>query len=114
MTARRLAGFERYVSLWVALGIGAVVALGTALAGPVQALGRLEVHRVNLPIAILVWLTIYPMMLRIDFGALRGVGRRPTGLLLVLFVNWLVKPFTMAALGWLFFTHVPVADRRRR
>jgi len=66
-------------------------------------LSRLEVSRVNLPIAVLIWLMIYPMMLRIDFAALRGVGRRPKGLLIVLFVNWLVKPFSMAFLGWLFF-----------
>jgi ACR3 family arsenite transporter len=69
-------------------------------------LGRLEVSHVNLPVAVLVWLMIYPMMLRIDFTALRDVGRRPTGIFIVLLVNWLVKPFSMAVLGWLFFKHV--------
>jgi ACR3 family arsenite transporter len=80
--------------------------VGNAAPGLVAVLSRLEAHHVNLPIAVLIWLMIYPMMLRIDFTALRGVGQRPTGLLLVLVVNWLVKPFSMAVLGWLFFKHV--------
>jgi ACR3 family arsenite transporter len=101
--AKRLSAFERYLSAWVALCIVAGVALGTAAPGLVGALSRFEVRHVNLPIAVLIWLMIYPMMLRIDFAALRGVGRRPRGLLVVLFVNWLVKPFSMALLGWLFF-----------
>jgi ACR3 family arsenite transporter len=103
---KRLDVFERYLSLWVALCIVAGVALGLAMPSLVGLLSRLEVHHVNLPIAVLIWLMIYPMMLRIDFTALRGVGQRPKGLLLVLFVNWLVKPFSMAFLGWLFFKHV--------
>ncbi|HWR21489.1 MAG TPA: ACR3 family arsenite efflux transporter, partial [Verrucomicrobiae bacterium] len=69
-------------------------------------LSRMEVSHVNLPVAILIWLMIYPMMLRIDFSAIRDVGRRPKGILIVLFVNWLVKPFSMAFLGWLFFKHL--------
>jgi ACR3 family arsenite transporter len=103
---KRLSVFERYLSVWVALCIAAGVGIGTAVPGLVGVLSRWEVHQVNLPIAVLIWLMIYPMMLRIDFGALRGVGRRPKGLLIVLFVNWLVKPFSMAALGWLFFKGV--------
>src|SRR5574341_275705 len=102
----RLSVFERYLSLWVALCIVAGVAVGTLAPGLVGALSRAEVRHVNLPIAVLIWLMIYPMMLRVDFAALRGVGRRPRGLLVVLFVNWLVKPFSMALLGWLFFKHV--------
>jgi ACR3 family arsenite transporter len=104
--AKRLDVFERYLSLWVALGIAGGVAVGALFPGAVGALSRLEVRHVNLPIAVLVWLMIYPMMLRIDFGALREVGRRPRGLALVLVVNWLVKPFSMALLGWLFFKHL--------
>jgi len=105
-SARRLGGFERYLSLWVALCIALGVTVGGLVPGPVRALSRVELSHVNLPIAVLIWLMIYPMMLRIDFAALRDVGRRPKGILLVLFVNWLVKPFSMAALGWLFFKHV--------
>jgi ACR3 family arsenite transporter len=104
--SKRLDAFERYLSVWVALCIVAGIALGRALPGLVGALSRLEVHHVNLPIAVLIWLMIYPMMLRIDFTALRRVGQRPRGLLVVLFVNWLVKPFSMALLGWLFFKHL--------
>ena len=104
--AKRLNPFERYLSAWVALCIVAGVALGTTAPGFVGALSRLEVRHVNLPIAVLIWLMIYPMMLRIDFAAVRGVGRRPKGILVVLFVNWLVKPFSMAVLGWLFFKHL--------
>ncbi|MBI5627461.1 MAG: arsenical-resistance protein, partial [Candidatus Rokubacteria bacterium] len=103
---KRLSVFERYLSLWVALCIVAGVALGRLAPELVRALSRLELSRVNLPIAVLIWLMIYPMMLRIDFAALRGVGRRPRGILVVLFVNGLVKPFSMAFLGWLFFKHL--------
>jgi ACR3 family arsenite transporter len=105
-TVPQLSAFERYLSGWVALCIVAGVVLGAAAPTLVHTLSRLEVRHVNLPIAVLIWLMIYPMMLRIDFAALRGVGRRPTGILIVLFVNWLVKPFSMAALGWLFFKHL--------
>ncbi len=104
-SAKRLSPFERYLSLWVALCILAGVALGALSPGLVSALSALQVSQVNLAIAVLIWLMIYPMMLRIDFAALRGVGREPKGLLVVLFVNWLVKPFSMALLGWLFFKH---------
>jgi ACR3 family arsenite transporter len=103
---KRLSVFERYLSLWVGLCIVAGVALGRLAPELVRALSRLELSRVNLPIAVLIWLMIYPMMLRIDFAALRGVGRRPRGILVVLFVNWLVKPFSMAFLGWLFFKQI--------
>jgi arsenite transporter len=100
---KRLSLFERYLTAWVALCIAAGVALGRAVPGAVTALSRLEVSHVNLPIAVLIWLMIYPMMLRVDFAAVRDVGQRPRGILVVLFVNWLVKPFSMAALGWLAF-----------
>ena len=103
---KRLSFFERYLTLWVALCIAAGVALGTVLPGLVHVLSRFEVRHVNLPVAVLIWLMIYPMMLRINFAALRGVGQRPKGLLVVLFVNWLVKPFSMALLGWLFFKNL--------
>jgi ACR3 family arsenite transporter len=98
--------FERYLSVWVALCIVAGIVIGRLGPGLVEGLSRLEVSHVNLPIAVLIWLMIYPMMLRIDFTALRSVGRQPRGICVVLFVNWLVKPFSMALLGWLFFKHM--------
>src|SRR3970040_1172902 len=103
---KRLTAFERYLSAWVVCCIVAGIAIGRLSPGLVGALSQMEVSHVNLPIAVLIWLMIYPMMLRIDFAALRGVGRRPTGILIVLFVNWLVKPFSMAFLGWLFFKYL--------
>lgn len=102
----RLNVFERYLSAWVALCIVTGVAIGKVSPGLVGNLSRMEVSHVNLPVAALIWLMIYPMMLRIDFSAIRDVGRRPKGILIVLFVNWLVKPFSMAFLGWLFFKHL--------
>ncbi len=103
---KRLNVFERYLSLWVALCIVVGVAIGKLGPGLVGTLSRMEVSHVNLPVAALIWLMIYPMMLRIDFAALRDVGRRPKGILIALFVNWFVKPFSMAFLGWLFFKHL--------
>lgn len=95
--------FERYLSLWVALAIGAGVLVGTNLPGLVQVVAGLEVAHVNLPVAVLIWVMIYPMMIQIDFSALRDVGKKPRGLVLTCVINWLIKPFTMALLGWLFF-----------
>ena len=95
--------FERFLTLWVALGIGAGVALGLTVPGLFQAVAALEVAHVNLVVAVFIWIMIYPMMVQIDWGAVREVRRRPQGLALTLAVNWLIKPFTMAALGVLFF-----------
>ena len=95
--------FERHLSLWVALCILSGIALGTLLPGVFQIFADLEYASVNLPIAVLIWLMIYPMMVQVDFAAIRDVGKRPKGLMLTLVVNWLIKPFTMAGLGWLFF-----------
>lgn len=95
--------FERYLTLWVALCIVAGVFLGNLVPGLFAGLAALEIARVNLVVAVLIWVMIYPMMVQIDFAAIRDVGRRPKGLALTLVVNWLIKPFTMAALGWLFF-----------
>ena len=98
--------FERYLSLWVGLCVAAGVALGQLLPGPVQAIGRMEIARVNLPVGALIWVMIIPMLLRVDFGALRQVGQHWRGIGVTLFVNWAVKPFSMALLGWLFIRHV--------
>lgn len=98
--------FERFLSLWVALAIAAGVGLGLVAPGLFELVSRLEWARVNLVVAVLIWLMIYPMMLKVDPSCLRDVGRKPKGLALTLVVNWLIKPFTMAALGVLFFEYV--------
>ena len=98
--------FERYLSLWVALALGGGVGLGLLAPGMFQAVADLEWAHVNLVVAVFIWVMIYPMMIQIDWGAVRDVGKKPRGLLLTLVVNWLIKPFTMAALGVLFFQYV--------
>ena len=94
--------FERWLTLWVALCIAAGVALGQAAPGPVHALGRMEFAHVNLPVGMLIWVMIVPMLLKIDFGALHQVRAHLRGIGVTLAVNWLVKPFSMALLAWLF------------
>ncbi|HLF56044.1 MAG TPA: ACR3 family arsenite efflux transporter [Thermoanaerobaculia bacterium] len=104
--SKRLNVFERYLSLWVALCMGAGVALGKLLPEFTDAIRRLELgegSQINAAIAVLVWLMVYPMMLKIDLGSVVAVRERPRGILVTLFVNWLVKPFSMAAIGYLFF-----------
>jgi ACR3 family arsenite transporter len=106
---RRLNVFERYLSLWVALCMVAGVALGKIAPTFMADLRRLEFgagSQISVPIALLIWLMITPMMMKVDFGAIRKVGRRPRGLFVTLFVNWLVKPFSMAAISWLFFRYL--------
>jgi ACR3 family arsenite transporter len=98
--------FERYLTLWVALCIAAGVALGHLFPGIFQTVGRMEIAKVNLPVAILIWLMIVPMLMRIDFAALAGVTAHWRGIGVTLFVNWAIKPFTMAALAWLFIGHL--------
>jgi ACR3 family arsenite transporter len=98
--------FERWLSLWVLLCIVAGIALGQAAPAPFEALGRLEVARVNLPVGLLIWVMIIPMLLRIDFAAMGQVSRHWRGIGVTLAVNWLVKPFSMALLAWLFLRHV--------
>ena len=95
--------FERYLSVWVGLCIIAGVLLGNLFPGAFAVVAGLEYAHVNLVVAILIWVMIYPMMVQVDFSAIKDVGKRPRGLVLTLVVNWLIKPFTMAALGWLFF-----------
>ncbi len=95
--------FERYLSVWVGLCIVAGVVLGNIMPGLFQIIAKLEWAHVNLVVAVLIWLMIYPMMIQIDFSAIKDVGKKPKGLILTLIINWLIKPFTMAALGWLFF-----------
>ncbi len=98
--------FERWLSLWVALCILAGLALGSLMPGLFGSLAALEVASVNLVVAVLIWAMVWPMMIAIDFGSIKDVRRRPRGLIITLVVNWLIKPFTMAALGVLFFNHL--------
>ena len=98
--------FERYLTVWVFLCIVVGIALGQALPGPFQAIGRMELARVNLPVGLLIWVMIIPMLLRVDFGALSQVKQHWRGIGVTLFVNWAVKPFSMALLGWIFIRHV--------
>ncbi len=95
--------FERYLSLWVALSIACGVALGLLMPDAFEQIAKLEIAHINLPVAVLIWLMIYPMMIQIDWSAIKDVGKKPKGLALTLFVNWLIKPFSMALIGWLFF-----------
>ncbi|MBX9843272.1 MAG: ACR3 family arsenite efflux transporter [Xanthobacteraceae bacterium] len=94
--------FERYLTLWVALCIVVGIALGHVMPGVFQVIGAAEIAKVNLPVAMLIWLMVIPMLLKIDFAALGEVGRHWRGIGVTLFVNWAVKPFSMALLGWLF------------
>jgi len=98
--------FERYLSVWVLLCIVAGIVLASLMPGLFAALAALEYASVNLVVAVLIWAMVYPMMVAVDIGALKGVGQRPKGLIITMVVNWLIKPFTMAALGVLFFEHV--------
>jgi ACR3 family arsenite transporter len=95
--------FERYLSIWVGLCIITGVALGNLFPSAFAVIASIEYAHVNLIVAALIWIMIYPMMVQIDFASIKDVGKRPRGIMLTLVVNWLIKPFTMAALGWLFF-----------
>ncbi len=95
--------FERFLSIWVALGILAGTLLSQVFPDLFEAVAAFEYAHVNGAIAVFIWMMIYPMMIQVNFSAIKAVGRQPQGLILTLVVNWLIKPFTMAALGWLFF-----------
>jgi arsenite transporter len=101
-----MSAFERYLSVWVVLCIVVGIALGQWLPGPVQAIGRMEIAQVNLPVGLLIWVMIVPMLLKVDFGALHQVRQHWRGIGVTLFVNWAVKPFSMALLAWIFIRHV--------
>ncbi len=104
--------FERFLTVWVGLGIAAGVVLGLIMPGAFEAIALIEFAHVNLIVAVLIWIMIYPMMIQIDWSAVRDIRKKPQGLILTLVINWLVKPFTMAALGVLFFQYlfVPWVD----
>jgi ACR3 family arsenite transporter len=98
--------FERYLSLWIALCIASGVILGVAMPELFEVIASIEYASVNLVVAVFIWVMIYPMMVNVDFASLKDVGKKPKGLCITLVVNWLIKPFSMAALGVLFFNYV--------
>jgi len=100
-----LSGFERTLSLWVALCIAVGIGLGQLLPGLFQSIGRMQLAEVNLPVGVLIWVMIIPMLVKVDFGALHELRQHVRGIGVTLFVNWLVKPFSMALLAWLFIRH---------
>lgn len=104
MELKKIGFFEKYLTLWVALCIATGIGIGYLAGDSIQVLSNLEIYKVNIPVAILIWLMIYPMMLQVDFSSIKNVGKRPKGLILTLVVNWLIKPFTMAFFAWIFFT----------
>src|SRR5512135_3747843 len=111
VTAKAAAGapmsvFERYLTVWVFLCIVAGIALGQLFPQAFQVIGRMQIAQVNLPVGVLIWVMIIPMLMKVDFGALHEVKQHGRGIGVTLFVNWLIKPFSMAFLGWLFIRHL--------
>jgi len=106
MTAKQMSFFDKYLTVWVAICMAVGVGLGKLIPDAVASLRSLEFgagSRINIPIAVLIWLMVYPMMLKVDFGSVLNVGKNPKGLFVTLFVNWIVKPFSMAFFGYVFF-----------
>jgi arsenite transporter len=108
-TKKHIGFFEKYLTLWVALCIATGILAGHIAGDKIQLLSKMEIYRVNIPVAVLIWLMIYPMMLQVDFSSIKNIGKRPKGIVLTLVVNWLVKPFTMAFFAWIFFTKIYAA-----
>jgi ACR3 family arsenite transporter len=104
LSKKQIGFFEKYLSLWVAICIVAGIAIGHVAGDRIQVLSDMEIYNVNIPVAILIWFMIYPMMLQVDFSSIKRVGKRPKGLILTLVINWLIKPFTMAFFAWVFFS----------
>ncbi len=96
--------FEKYLTIWVALGILAGITIGHFTGDGIEIISNMEIARVNIPVAILIWLMIYPMMLQVDFSSIRKIGKRPRGVVWTLIINWAIKPFTMAFFAWIFFS----------
>jgi ACR3 family arsenite transporter len=109
LAAKRLGIFERYLSLWVGLCMLVGIVIGKLAPGVTEWFRGMEFgqgSQINVPIAVLIWLMVIPMMMKVDFASIRGVGKRPHGLAITLFVNWLIKPFSMALIAWIFFRQV--------
>lgn len=101
--------FEKYLTIWVALGIAAGIGLGYIFGDSIEVISSLEFAKVNIPVAILIWLMIYPMMLQIDFTSIKQVGKKPRGVVWTVIINWAIKPFTMAFFAWIFFSKIYAA-----
>jgi ACR3 family arsenite transporter len=106
---KQIGFFEKYLTVWVAVCIVVGIGIGRFSEESILLLSNLEIYNVNIPVAVLIWLMIYPMMLQVDFSSIKNVGKRPKGLILTLVVNWLIKPFTMAFFAWIFFTKIYAA-----
>ena len=100
---KRIDFFERYLTLWVLICIGIGIGVGYVAGDSIEAISRWEIYKVNIPVAILVWLMIYPMMLQVDFSSLKEIGKSPKGVVWTVVINWAIKPFTMAFFAWIFF-----------
>jgi ACR3 family arsenite transporter len=103
---KRMAFFERYLTLWVLLCIGIGIGVGFLAGDSIEAISRWEIYKVNIPVAILIWLMIYPMMLQVDFASLKEIGKSPKGVVWTVIINWAIKPFTMAFFAWIFFDQI--------
>ncbi len=101
---RTIGFFEKYLTIWVALGILAGIVIGHFAGDRIEVISSLEIARVNIPVAILIWLMIYPMMLQVDFSSIKKIGKKPQGVVWTLIINWAIKPFTMAFFAWIFFS----------
>jgi ACR3 family arsenite transporter len=106
---KRIGSFEKYLTVWVAICIAVGIGIGNLAGDSIQVLSNMEIFKVNIPVAILIWMMIYPMMLQVDFSSIKNVGKRPKGLILTVVINWLIKPFTMAFFAWIFFTKIYAA-----
>lgn len=103
---KRMDFFERYLTLWVLLCIGIGIGVGYLAGDSIEFISRWEIYRVNIPVAILIWLMIYPMMLQVDFASLKEIGKSPKGVVWTVVINWAIKPFTMAFFAWIFFDQI--------
>jgi len=108
-STKKIGFFEKYLTIWVAFCIVGGIVIGSFVSETMHFLSKMEIYKVNIPIAILIWLMIYPMMLQIDFSSIKKINRNPKGLILTVVVNWLIKPFTMAFFAWIFFSKIYVA-----
>lgn len=109
MARKKIGLFEKYLTLWVGLGIAVGIIIGHFTGDGISVISNLEIARVNIPVAILIWLMIYPMMLQVDFTSIRQVGKKPKGVVWTVIINWLIKPFTMAFFAWVFFSKLYAA-----